>query len=144
MYYAQSFFIAFKEKNLFEDDCEAWVHGPAYSKIYAKYKGYGYNPIEEDVTKFKKYDLTEEEKAVIDEVLLNFGCYSGKVLEEMTHAVRPWQMAREGLKPNQLSNEIIDKENIKAYFTEIKAKYKLINIADISEYSTDLYRKNRR
>ncbi len=38
LYYAQGFYKAFFGKFLFEDDCQAWVHGPVYVNIYEKYK----------------------------------------------------------------------------------------------------------
>ena len=33
LYYAQGFYKAFFGKFLFDNDCEAWVHGPVYTKI---------------------------------------------------------------------------------------------------------------
>lgn len=49
LYFSQSFHKVFLDIFLFDDDCEAWVHGPVYNDIYFKYKDHGYNPIEDGV-----------------------------------------------------------------------------------------------
>ncbi|MCK5154836.1 MAG: DUF4065 domain-containing protein [Spirochaetales bacterium] len=144
LYFSQSFYKAFTEKFLFDNDCGAWIHGPVYRNIYYKYKDHGYNPIDEDVDKFMNFDLTETEKTVIDTVLLNFGCYSGKILEYMTHAERPWRESRNGLEDSEVSDRIIEKELIEFYYKEVLGKYNMINISDIRDYSTDLFRKIQR
>lgn len=141
LYFSQSFFKVFTGKFLFNNDCEAWVHGPVYKNIYYKYKDHGYNPIDEDADKFTHFDLAETEKTVVDTVLLNFGCYSGKVLEGMTHIERPWRETRNGLEDNELSYRIIEKNSIEIYYKEVLEKYNMINISDIRDYSIDLFKK---
>ena len=38
LYFAQGFSYAFYDKELFNDDFEAWVHGPVIPSIYHEYK----------------------------------------------------------------------------------------------------------
>lgn len=45
LYYVLGFYSAFIGEYIFEEDCEAWIHGPVYNQIYYKYKDYRYNPI---------------------------------------------------------------------------------------------------
>ena len=45
LYFAQGISYCFYDQSLFEDELEAWVHGPVNSNIYFKYRDYGYNPI---------------------------------------------------------------------------------------------------
>ena len=33
LYYVQGFYYAFEGQFLFEEDCEAWVHGPVYRNV---------------------------------------------------------------------------------------------------------------
>ncbi|KYH30939.1 hypothetical protein CLTEP_24610 [Clostridium tepidiprofundi DSM 19306] len=81
------------------------------------------------------------EKAVIDAVILNFGCYSGRILENMTHAERPWRETRNGLEDHEPSDRIIEKHLIESYFKQIREKYNMINVSDIRDYSRDLFEK---
>lgn len=141
LYFAQGFQKAFADIFLFEEDCEAWVHGPVYRNVYEKYRGHGYNPIEEKELSFENINLSEDEKGLLDHIVLYFGCYSGKVLENMTHSEEPWRSARRGLMDWESSDRIIEKEEIGSYFKRIKEKYKMLNLTDIKDYSKDLFSK---
>ncbi|MBZ9607298.1 DUF4065 domain-containing protein [Clostridium estertheticum] len=46
VYYVQGFYYAFTNRLIFEENCEAWVHGPVYRNVYIKYRKYRFNPIE--------------------------------------------------------------------------------------------------
>ncbi|EES91584.1 MULTISPECIES: type II toxin-antitoxin system antitoxin SocA domain-containing protein [Clostridium] len=140
LYYCQGFYKVFNGEYLFNNDCEAWVHGPVYKSIYHEYKNYGYNPIEENI-EFNHGELTEIEREIIDNIIINLGCYSGKILEKITHSEMPWRTTRKGLDANELSDRIINKELIGEYFNEIKMKYNMLNISDIRDYSTDIFNK---
>lgn len=141
LYYAQGFYKAFNGEYLFADDCEAWVHGPVYRNIYYKYKDHGYNPIEENTFEYGSIELTETEEEILDSIITNFGCYSGKILERMTHIETPWRVTRKGLGDQEGSDRIIAKELIADYFSGIKAKYNMLNTSDIKDYSMDLFGK---
>jgi len=140
LYFSQGFQKAFTNMFLFEEDCEAWIHGPVYRNIYDKYKNHGYNPIEEDLS-YENINLSEDEKELLDHIISYFGRYSGKVLENMTHSEEPWRISRHGLKDFEASNRIIDKKEIGSYFISVKEKYKMLNFTDIKDYSEDLLSK---
>lgn len=142
LYYSQGFNKVFNGKFLFEDDCQAWAHGPVYSEIYHKYKNFGCNPI--DLSTFfdeAKFNISNSESEVLDTVIRNFGCYSGKILERMTHSEHPWLATRNGLSDDAPSNEIIEKELISNYFEQIKQKYNMLSTSDTSDYSKDIFEK---
>jgi uncharacterized phage-associated protein len=138
LYYAQGFYHAFYGDFLFADDCEAWVHGPAYRGVYGKYKEYRFEPIKE-TSHFDESILSEQEISVLNCVIKYFCCYSGKVLEDMTHTESPWLETRGALQPSALSNRIIEKDIISAYFDKIKAKYQMITPVDIGAYARDKF-----
>lgn len=141
LYFAQGFQKSFVNQFLFEEDCEAWAHGPVYRNVYNKFRNSGYNPIEEKELSSEILNLTEDEKELLDYIVLYFGCYSGKVLEEMTHLEEPWRIARRGLANGEKSNRIIDKSDIGSYFKSVKDKYKMLNLTDIKDYSKNLFEK---
>ena len=141
LYYTQSFYKVFYDEFLFEEDCEAWIHGPVYRDIYYKYKKYGYDPIENNNIDFKEIELNKPEKEILDSVINNFGRYSGKVLEEMTHKEKPWLITRKGLKDDETCSRIIKKELIDDYFSQIKEKYNILSVSDIKDYSIEHFKK---
>lgn len=142
LYYAQGFFYAFAGSFLFDQDCEAWVHGPVYPVVYHRYSHLGYAPIEEhDATGV--VNLTEMEKAILDSVIRNFGCYSGKILERFTHSETPWLETRGDLPAEAPSNRKIDKDTIGRYFTAVKEKYQMLTPGDIESYARAMFERAR-
>ena len=138
LYYVQGFYYAFHEKFLFEEDCQAWVHGPVYPEVYHRYKEYLFNPI--DKSKEVEFsEIIELEAAIIDSVIKYLGCYSGKVLERFTHTEQPWLVARGEYKSFENSNEIISKEDIGRYFKQIKVTYNMSKPNDIRLYAESMF-----
>ena len=115
LYYAQGFYKAFFGKFLFEEDCQAWVHGPVFVDIYEKYKDFKSANIFIDIDYDIEDIIVDEKREILDAVIKYFGYYNGKALEKMSHYETPWINARNGLLPTENSNNIIDKEVINEY-----------------------------
>lgn len=142
LYYTQGFYRAFYGEFLFEDDCEAWVHGPVYREVYVQYKDFGCSTIDNNLGYDERsLNLKWEEKELLDMIAKGFGCYSGKVLELMTHSEFPWLEARKGVSETEPSNKIIEKKNIENYFENVKNKFNMLGVVDIKDYSRDLFEK---
>ncbi len=141
LYYAQSFYKTFYGEFLFQEDCEAWRHGPVYNEVYHKYKSYGYGHIRDEINEYEFNLLSETEIGLLDSIISNFGCYSGRILEKMTHNEQPWRITRQGLNDHTSSNRMINKKLISEYFEQIKSKYNMLNHSDIRDYSLDLFKK---
>ncbi|UNC91299.1 type II TA system antitoxin MqsA family protein [Candidatus Contubernalis alkaliaceticus] len=141
LYYVQGLYYAFMGNFLFEEDCEAWVHGPVYRDIYNRYSSYRFDPIEGE----KDFDIsvfTDAEKAIIDSVVQYFCCYSGKILECFTHSEMPWLKTRGNLPVEAQSNRIISKEMIAEYFTAVKQKYNMLVPDDVENYAKVMFERN--
>ena len=146
LYYIQGMSVCFFDKPLFDTPCEAWVHGPVYRDIYDRFSYYSYNPINKN--EFADYEeigceLSLEEAKFIDAVIDNFGCYSGKTLEKMTHLSLPWLNARGELESDKVSNTVIDAKLMDTYFEEVKREYDIKDYGDIKKYSQSLFEKSR-
>ena len=141
LYYAQGFYKAFFGKFLFEDDCQAWVHGPVYVNIYEKYKEFKSANISIDIDYDIEDIIVDEKREILDVIIKYFGYYNGKALEKMSHYETPWINARKGLLPTENSSNIINKEDIKDYFEKVKNKYDMLNILDIKKYSDDQFKR---
>ena len=138
LYYVQGFYYAFFNSFLFEEDCEAWIHGPVYKDVYDRFKDYRYNQIESEEN-LDELLFTSLEISILDSVIKNFGCYSGKILEEFTHTEKPWLVARGNIPQNKKSQNIISKESIGEYFISVKDRYSMINPGDIKYYSKEMF-----
>lgn len=140
LYYIQGFYHAFMNGFLFTEDCEAWVHGPVYREIYNRYAGYRFDPIEGN-SQFDTTIFTDAEKAIIDSVVQNLCCYSGKMLERFTHYETPWLKTRGDLPADAHSNRVISKESIGEYFIAVKQKYNMLTPVDIENYAIDMFNR---
>ncbi len=141
LYYIQGFYYAFMNSFLFSEDCEAWVHGPVYRDIYNRYSSYRFDPIESN-GEFDISVFTDAEKAVIDSVIQNFCCYSGKILERFTHSEMPWIKTRGNLSADDHSNRTISKATIGEYFTAVKQKYNMLTPNDIENYTQIMFSRS--
>ncbi len=115
-YYAQGFYMALnEEETLFEDDFQAWQHGPVIRDLYIEYRENGWKQITNDVD-ISIYDTNEKEDEFLMEIVNSFGSYDGSTLSVMTHNESPWLDARGDLSENAASTELISKDSIYNYF----------------------------
>lgn len=98
----------------------------------------------EDNGEFDVSVFTDAEKAVIDCVIQNFCCYSGKVLERFTHSEMPWIKTRGSLPADAHSSLIITKKDIGKYFRDVKQKYNMLVPIDIENYAKVMFNKTMR
>lgn len=109
-YYAQGFYLALKGERLFNEDLQAWQHGPVVPSLYDKYKNEGKSCLKMDNNfDFKK--IPEEIRELLDEVYQNYGQFSAWRLRDMTHQESPWQTSY-----NKTKNDIISDDKLIKFF----------------------------
>lgn len=122
LYYTEAWYLAINNmESLFEDDFEAWAHGPVCKRIFIRFKHqHGrtmYDSIlETDIAKDKLTLVPEEVELHIDNVLEVYGKYTGVQLEDITHKEDPWKIARGNLNSYESSSEVIPKKIIGDYY----------------------------
>ena len=129
-YYTNVFSIILYGKSAFTSKCGAWQHGPAYGRIYYKYKFFGNKKLAEEEINIQ---LDDNLKKIVDAIIKYFGCYSGKVLSYFTHSEDPWKKAHDA------GNEFIEEKDLIDFALEIKDKYDIKNVNDIKKYSDAKY-----
>jgi uncharacterized phage-associated protein len=113
LYYAQAWHLALYGIPLFDEEFEAWVHGPVIPSLYAKYKKFGWKPILEEV---EKPEFHEELQNFLDEVTEEYFMLDAFELEMMVHRETPWIESRGGLPIDEPSHAIISQQSMKDYF----------------------------
>lgn len=109
-YYAQGLSMAARSEPLFDDDLEAWLHGPVVPSVYRDYRHYGSNALP-PVTDLDFEAFDEADRMILDDVHSYYGQYSAWRLRQMTHEETPW---REAYEADQ--NHKITLEALKAHF----------------------------
>lgn len=115
LYYAQAWSLVFYKKPLFEEDFEAWVHGPVVPSVFHRFKEYRWNSINEDVSPLPDDEL----RAHLLKVIGAYGKFDGPQLERLSHSEYPWKHARAGLSPDESSTEKISKESMFSFYSRI-------------------------
>lgn len=113
LYFAQGVSFCIHDEEMFEEQFEAWVHGPVIPSVYHQYKAYGFNPID---IPYSIEDISESQLEVLEYVKNHYGNYDGKYLETLTHSQDPWIHSRSGLDPDERADKIMPKEIIAEYF----------------------------
>ena len=123
LYYAQAWSLAVRNRRLFGEKIEAWVHGPAIPAVYFEYKKFGFAPIKKSISARVIERLPKDTKEFLDQVWSVYGKYDAAYLEYLTHSEEPWQKARAGLEPHIGSeNEISLQEMKKFYSAKLKQR----------------------
>ncbi|MBU3979271.1 DUF4065 domain-containing protein [Patescibacteria group bacterium] len=122
LYYAQAWYLAIKNRPLFKDEIEAWIHGPTVRSVYNNFKKFGFNPITTEVNEKDLGNLRDDE--LLNDVWQLYGKYDADYLEALTHNEKPWQTAREGLEFDESSDNIISQDSMKEYYKSLFKKIK--------------------
>jgi uncharacterized phage-associated protein len=144
LYYVQGFYYIFTDNFIFEEDCEASEKGPVYASVQDRYKDFGYEIINKEILSNDNLKLDDVERNVVESIIKFYGCYSGKILEQMTKNEAPWILVRtKNINENNITGniqyKIIEKNAIGIYFKGLKEKYNMTNLLDVQKYSTDLF-----
>ena len=116
MYYAQAWSVTSLGSPLFDEEFQAWVHGPVLPSQYARFRSYGWKPIDIEVL---RPDLETGIRSHLDEIVDVFGVESAVALERMTHQEQPWLRARQGIAPHEACNHVIKKEWMREYYSAL-------------------------
>ena len=119
VYYAQAWYLANKGEPLFNEEFEAWVHGPVLPQLYRQYKSNGFKPIQRELSLTEvsnRFDPdTLQLLEAVAQVYMQYGAYQ---MELMTHQEEPWVSARKGIEPDVNSKNIIDKEVMRKFYAQ--------------------------
>lgn len=115
IYYAQAWWLANFNRALFDEDMEAWAHGPVTPSIWRKYRESRWDPLFlSDGAEMPPSDIQEFLAVVWDK----YGEFSAKKLEQMTHNDAPWRDVRGGLPPEAKCTEVIPMEAIRDFYAK--------------------------
>lgn len=114
LYYIQGWHLGLYDAPVFDDDFQAWIHGPVIPKVFYEYKDeFPWLPI---INQLDAVSLPLEIELHIEEVLTIYGKDSCWELELRIHKEDPWLIARKGvLSHDECFNEI-SKEELRRFF----------------------------
>ena len=106
-----------QNKELFKENIEAWVHGPAIRSVYLEYKRFGFEPIAKRIGQQNLNRIPKDIQDFLNQVWAVYGKYDAAYLEHLTHSEDPWQKAREGIEPHVGSENIISLKSMRVFYS---------------------------
>lgn len=117
LYYAEAWTQVLLNRELFNEQIQAWSHGPVVPEVFQHFKEYGWNPLpipEHSILSIFEPDIID----VLEQVFDTYADFSARKLEVMTHADIPWIEARGQCSAEERCTNIIPKSKLKYYFAE--------------------------
>ncbi|MDE0396622.1 MAG: DUF4065 domain-containing protein [Candidatus Poribacteria bacterium] len=116
VYYSQAWSLVWDEKQLFEEDIEAWANGPVIKDLFDYHRGmYEISAMPIGNSRL----LNQEQQETIDAVLEYYGDKSAQWLIELAHMEDPWKQARRGLQPLERGNRVMSLDMIADYYSSL-------------------------
>lgn len=130
IYYVEAWNLVHLETPLFDENFEAWIHGPVLPELYHKLKEIGFNNLEVVNDQFdavdkeieaiiQKNNLSENQLELIYSVLNKYSGLSSLELELLTHNEAPWIEARQGCAPHEPCHNVISKVRMREFYTSL-------------------------
>lgn len=123
LYYAYCWYLVYNNHSgditlrLFENDFQAWVHGPVYPSVYYTYSKYTWNEIPKKKI-VNRVRFSDDDIDIFNRVIDNYGKYNGNQLEQLSTQEYPWVKAREGLGPYDISTKKLSDTDIFKYYID--------------------------
>jgi uncharacterized phage-associated protein len=113
VYYTQVWSLVLRNQPFFEDEIQAWVHGPVIVGVWHDYNCYGKRDIPLPVEPVPQFDPVEER--LLAHVWQCYGELSAGQLRNLTHQEQPWLAARGELNDHDRSQHPITLESMRCF-----------------------------
>lgn len=125
LYYSQALSLVYLNKPLFDENIEAWEHGPVVNAIYYKLKSHGKDDLQNiEELQYTNDILSADEKSIVEMAFREYARYTASYLRNKTHEETPWLEAWDKGK-----NTIISHDKMREFFKkEQKNKAKSLYI----------------
>lgn len=113
IYYAQAWSLALSNEPLFDEEIEAWAHGPVVPSVYKRFRESKWEALSVPTS---CPDIEENIENLLKEISKVYGKFDAKYLENLTHRDGPWSDTRADLLPEVASSRPIPKEMMKKFY----------------------------
>ena len=102
LYFIQAKFLVEKNTPCFSEKIEAWTFGPVIPEVYQQYKIFGnaHIPCVDVQDDFK---ISEQDKALMDNMVDKCSKFTASQLVEITHRQTPWKKAYKSYQNNEIT-----------------------------------------
>ena len=117
-YYAQAWYCALYDGSpLFEDEIQAWIHGPVIPTLYPVYADYKWNDIPQ--ADFDESVFDQKVLDILNSVHFTYNKFNGDQLEMLSYSEDPWIKARGDLEEWEVCTNPIKIEDMVKYYRKL-------------------------
>ena len=119
-YFSQVASLVHRNEPLFEDEIQAWAHGPVIPNLYRRFRHFGWQAI--DPTELRTRPdklLDDDEKLLLDRVWKTLSGFSAKNLEHLSHKDESWRQQYTPEKPGGRCSNVITPQQILDFYNSI-------------------------
>ena len=109
-YYCLVWSLVWYNQPLFFNKFQAWKRGPVCKELFDVHKG---RRVISAGMLSSEYELSDDEKRIVDCVLAIYGNENGEFLSELTHMEKPWNITRGNIPEDANCERIIENELIR-------------------------------
>ncbi|MBD5387674.1 DUF4065 domain-containing protein [bacterium] len=123
LYYCQAWHYTIFNEPLFEEDIQAWAHGPVVPSQYKRFANTLRNAtIDLSIIDLNPPSLPHNSEELLIEVMDIYGEHTAYYLEQLTHKERPWYETRGDLPSYAASERVIPLSLMYEYYHSVNAQ----------------------
>lgn len=120
LYYCQAWHYTIFATPLFDEEIQAWAHGPVVPSQYRRFNSTPrYANIDISQIELNVPVLSSQSEELLEEVMDIYGEHSAYFLEQLTHKERPWAETRGTLPEYQSSDKVIPLTLMAEYYKSV-------------------------
>ena len=125
VYYAQAWHYTLFDTPLFEEEIQAWAHGPAVHSLYRRFESYArFQAINISALEITPTVFEAHTNELLNEIQALYGEHSGDYLEKLTHSETPWIEARGQISPQARCTTPISLNSMKVFYSKLNESKK--------------------
>jgi uncharacterized phage-associated protein len=114
VYYAQAWTLARRGQPLFDEQIQAWAHGPVVYELFRLHRGQFV--VDRIWPAGDPHQLSTADREIVDSILDCYGSLSAAQLSDLTHREDPWKSARADVGPGVRTSTIIEQASMQRYY----------------------------
>ncbi len=123
LYYCQAWHYTIFNEPLFEEEIQAWAHGPVVPSQYHRFADTPRSTnIDISIITLEPPTLPRDCEELLKEVMDIYGEHSASYLEQLTHNERPWVETRGNLPEYAASDKVIPLSLMYEYYHSVNVK----------------------
>lgn len=120
IYYCQAWHYTIFKAPLFEEEIQAWAHGPVVPSQYKRFANIPrYANIDISKLDLEQPSLPRNSEELLEEVMDIYGEHTAYYLEQLTHHERPWAETRGKTPEHAASEKVITLDLMYEYYHSV-------------------------